>query len=202
MIFSNCPEEDSDEEGWEEIVEHGGHQVMSKSEMRRVFRLPIFSPKAGQIYWLEGKSYVYDPKRDVEPQRHSRRLGNEKEQEVSENDPTGYLELQDALRIWNEIFQTIFLKICNMGDFCKRYEKIVNDITIAIDREKRSTERCLMQAKLLEYNERWKKTIEDKKAMDYAVVGARDKLLRNLRDEDHQVFIQTTTRMVSEYQPS
>ena len=73
---------------------------------------------------------------------------------------------------------------------------MVNDITVLIDKEKRPTERRLMQAKLSEYHERWKKTVEDKKAMDNAVEGARIKFLKALRDEDHQDFIQSTNRMI------
>ena len=56
---------------------------------------------------------------------------------------------------------------------------MVNGITVLIDKEKRPMERRLMQVKLSEYHERWKKTIEDKEGIDNAVEGAMTKFLRS-----------------------
>ena len=60
--------QDSEEESQEEFdvdcsAENGEYQAVSKKEMRKIFRLPMFSPEPGRKYLREGKVYVYDKKK-------------------------------------------------------------------------------------------------------------------------------------------
>ena len=75
---SSGSEEEADEEVREGRLKWEDHQVVSKKEMRNIFGLLRFSPKEGQVYPHEGKSYVYDKKMDSEMLGSSSRTEKQK----------------------------------------------------------------------------------------------------------------------------
>ena len=93
-----------EEEDREKLVAHGEHQVVSRNEMRRISRLPSFSPIPGKIYLMEGKPYVYDKGKDLEEQRY-----------ISENRSDEHLELKETIGSGSELSQQIFSSIGELG---------------------------------------------------------------------------------------